>query len=177
MVANLLIIMLNLLMLVRFRGGASGFSRPLYVALKSFQGMKMVEVSPVMFGATNSCSYEIVDCSLPVSGSRGNNSFLMLNAYRLANPPTALASKLGRQIALTYNQIWIFRVGCHHNCPRPKCCHRQLCAGWRSRHHREFRCRDCHGSGPRHPSRRCQNKTETQRQPLPPIAGLWQTHT
>lgn len=81
--------MLNLLISVRLTGGASGSSRPLYVALKPSQGMKTVEASPVALGdgATKSCSYEMVLCSLPVFGSGGKSSFLMLNVYRLADSP------------------------------------------------------------------------------------------
>lgn len=53
----LLIIMPNLLMSVKSTGGASGSSRPLYVALKSFQGMKMAVVPPVAFGDGAKKSY------------------------------------------------------------------------------------------------------------------------
>lgn len=77
---KLLIMMLNCLMLVVLSFGASSFTLPLYVALKDSHGMKnsIFLVTVAFSGIWKSYSYDTVDCSRPVSGSKGSRVSLML---------------------------------------------------------------------------------------------------
>lgn len=66
-------------------GCASFFSLPLYVGLRPFHGTKTC-ACPLRIGSalvSKSYSYEMVACSRPLSGLRGNNSSLRMNVYRL----------------------------------------------------------------------------------------------
>jgi hypothetical protein len=77
---KLLIMMLHCLMLVVFSFGAFFFGFPLYVALKECHGMKIVLflVRVAFSGIWKSYSYDIVDCSRPVSGFGASSVSLIL---------------------------------------------------------------------------------------------------
>jgi hypothetical protein len=67
-------------MLVVLSLGASSFGLPLYVALKDDHGMKssLFSTKVEFSGIWKSYSYDTVDCSRPVSGSRGSSVSLIL---------------------------------------------------------------------------------------------------
>jgi hypothetical protein len=83
--AYLLFMRLMRLMLWRSKLGASSFFLPLYVAVYSSQGIKIVIFESSLFavGIMKSYSCDTVDCSRPLSGFGGSRLSLRMKVYCL----------------------------------------------------------------------------------------------